>query len=305
MSLVCSYEFQSNFLVFPHLESKAPYALCGDFSGNFIPCGSNIFTVGTHTVTATPTTGGVAGHSLMATFTVVPEISGTPPPSPAPTPVPPPVPTDTPTAAPTASPTITRSPTADSAVLGELKQWHKITISFTGPFADEMDPSNPFLNYRLDVTFTHRASGKQYVVPGFFAADGDAANSSASSGDQWHVHFSPCKAGLWEYTASFVWGSNVAVDGGGTPTSFDGSAGSFIVNETDKAGRDHRGKGRLQYIGKHHLQFAETGEFFLKCGSDSPENFLVSNLLTYLVIDLLGVTLCARPVCRFQATDCW
>ena len=50
--------------------------------------------------------------------------------------------------------------------------------------------------------------------------------------------------------------------------------GSFVIGPTDKTGRDHRGKGRLQYVGKHHLRFAETGEFFLKQGSDSPENLL-------------------------------
>ena len=43
---------------------------------------------------------------------------------------------------------------------------------------------------------------------------------------------------------------------------------------TDKSGRDFRGRGRLNYVGKHHLQFAETGEFFLKTGVDAPENFL-------------------------------
>ena len=60
----------------------------------------------------------------------------------------------------------------------------------------------------------------------------------------------------------------------GTSTSFDGASGAFIIGGTDKTGRDLRGKGLLQYVGEHHLQFAETGEWFLKAGSDSPENFL-------------------------------
>jgi len=30
----------------------------------------------------------------------------------------------------------------------------------------------------------------------------------------------------------------------------------------------------LKYVGKHYLQFAETGDYFLKGGADSPENFL-------------------------------
>jgi hypothetical protein len=30
----------------------------------------------------------------------------------------------------------------------------------------------------------------------------------------------------------------------------------------------------LNYVGKHHLRFAGSGEYFLKCGADAPENFL-------------------------------
>jgi hypothetical protein len=69
-------------------------------------------------------------------------------------------------------------------------------------------------------------------------------------------------------TASFVTGSNVAVAmTGGTPTSFHGQTGSFTVAASNKAGRDLRGKGRLQYVGQHHLKFAD-GEWFLKAGLD-------------------------------------
>jgi hypothetical protein len=59
----------------------------------------------------------------------------------------------------------------------------------------------------------------------------------------------------------------VAVSGGGTPESFDGATGSFVIEISDKIGRDHRGKGRLKYVGQHHLQFDE-GEWFLKVGAD-------------------------------------
>ena len=54
----------------------------------------------------------------------------------------------------------------------------------------------------------------------------------------------------------------------------DGKTGTFVIKPTDKTGRDLRGKGRLQYVGKHHLRFAGSGEYFLKCGADAPENFL-------------------------------
>lgn len=74
-------------------------------------------------------------------------------------------------------------------ITGELKQWHKVTLTFDGPVASETAEPNPFLDYRLNVTFTHEGGAKSYLVPGYFAADGDAANTSADSGNKWRVHF--------------------------------------------------------------------------------------------------------------------
>ncbi|MEM9329513.1 MAG: DUF5060 domain-containing protein, partial [Bacteroidota bacterium] len=70
-------------------------------------------------------------------------------------------------------------------VEGTLKKWHKITLNFDGPSTSETDESNPFLNYRLNVTFTHTATGKSYQIPGYYAADGDAGNTGATSGNRW------------------------------------------------------------------------------------------------------------------------
>jgi len=161
---------------------------------------------------------------------------------------------------------------------GELRKWHKVTLSFDGPSTSESATPNPFTNYRLNVTFSHATSGKSYLVPGYYAADGNAANTSATSGNVWRVHFAPDETGTWTYSASFRSGSNVATDANPTAGSgagfFDGESGSFSIAATDKTGRDFRGKGRLQYVGKHHLRFAETGEYFMKAGVDAPENLL-------------------------------
>lgn len=174
---------------------------------------------------------------------------------------------------------------AAGTVKGELKRWHKVMVDFTGPQASENDAST-FLNYRLDVTFTNGNS--TYVVPGFFAADGNAAESGASSGNIWRVNFCPDKTGTWAYTASFRKGTNVAVsdnpDSFGTDNSIHGQTGTFTVSETDKTGRDMRAKGRLRYIGEHHLQYQGSGEYLMKAGPDSPEN-----LLAYYDIDNTGV----------------
>lgn len=39
-------------------------------------------------------------------------------------------------------------------------------------------------------------------------------------------------------------------------------------------GRDLRALGRLDYVGKRYLQFAGTGQYFLKVGADAPETLL-------------------------------
>ena len=161
-------------------------------------------------------------------------------------------------------------------VSGELKTWHKVTITFDGPQTSERAEPNPFTDYRLNVTFS--LGEKTFLVPGYYAADGDAANSSADSGNKWRVHFAPCEPGQWSYLVSFRKGPGVAVSDdpeAGTGAGYmDGQTGSFAVEPTDKERRDFRGKGRLQYMGGHYLQFGGTGEYFLKVGADAPETFL-------------------------------
>jgi hypothetical protein len=163
-----------------------------------------------------------------------------------------------------------------ATVTGELKMWHKVTITFDGPDTSETADPNPFMYYRLNVTFSN--GGNCFVVPGYYATDGNSANSSADSGNKWRVHFAPNKTGTWKYKVSFHKGDNIAVndnpDAGQSAGFMDGETGTFKVVPTDKTGRDMRAKGLLQYVGKHHLRFAGTGEYFLKCGADAPENFL-------------------------------
>ena len=165
---------------------------------------------------------------------------------------------------------------ANTTIAGEQKQWHRVTLTFTGPSTSEANSTNPFRNYRLNVTFKH-SSGKTYVVPGFYAADGDAADTSATAGNKWRVHFTPDATGTWSYTASFRTGTDVAISlssTAGSPTSFDGTKGTFTVDATNKSGADFRGKGRLIEVGQHYLQFAGSKEYFVKAGAGSPENFL-------------------------------
>ncbi|MEO6004119.1 MAG: DUF5060 domain-containing protein [Opitutus sp.] len=42
-----------------------------------------------------------------------------------------------------------------TSLTGEQKQWHTVTLTFSGPASSESDNVNPFLDYRLNVAFTH------------------------------------------------------------------------------------------------------------------------------------------------------
>lgn len=166
----------------------------------------------------------------------------------------------------------------DVSITGDNRQWHKLTLTLNGPFARERDNSpNPFLDYRMTVKFAHESGEPDYVVPGYFAADGNAANSSAQAGNQWRAHLSPDKAGEWSYQISFERGKRTAIDGDASAepvAPFDGGEGKFTIAATDKKFPDFRSRGRLQYVGEHYLRFSGSGEYFLKAGADSPETML-------------------------------
>ncbi|WP_114750946.1 DUF5060 domain-containing protein [Pleomorphovibrio marinus] len=190
-------------------------------------------------------------------------------------------------------------------VSGELRQWHKVTLTIDGPKASQFGQTllvvdedkshldvrpnggppgrlsfmhpNPFLDYRMTVTFRHETGEPVYVVPGYFAADGNAAETGAISGDKWRAHLSPDKTGKWDWEISFVAGVDVSINSAkkGLPYEpYDGLKGSFDVGPSDKEHPDFRSRGRLTYVGHHYLQFKGNGEYFLKAGTDAPETLL-------------------------------
>ncbi len=165
---------------------------------------------------------------------------------------------------------------ASIQIAGELRQWHKVTLDLAGPFAAETDTApNPFTGYRFDVTFTHESGSPSHVVPGYFAADGKAAETSATAGTVWRAHVSPDKPGRWNYRVAFTAGPNAATHGNGKALApYDGKTGSFAVGTTNKSAADFRAGGRLTYNGSHYLVAAGTGQPFLKAGADAPETLL-------------------------------
>ncbi len=185
----------------------------------------------------------------------------------------------------------------DVVVTGELREWHKVTLSVAGPEADEAsDAPNPFLDFRMTVRFIHESGEYEYVVPGYFAADGNAAETSASVGNIWRAHLAPDVPGRWEYEVAFVEGAGIAIEEGldalEQATPVDGChrlTGSFEVLPTDRMGRDFRAQGRLEYVGERYLRFAGTGDYFLKVGADAPETLLAYH-------DFDGTTTQGRPL---------
>jgi hypothetical protein len=165
---------------------------------------------------------------------------------------------------------------ANIEIEGEARLWHKVTLTFDGPESSEDAEPNPFTDYRLDVVFSQ---GKHSVsVPGYYAADGQAADTSANAGNKWRVHFSPDRTGIWNWKASFRKGEDIAMSNqpqaGESSGFFDGSEGSFPVTNSDKKKPDTRALGTVQAIGHRYPVCAGTGEIFWKVGADSPENLL-------------------------------
>ncbi len=160
-------------------------------------------------------------------------------------------------------------------VSGEQKQWHKVTLTLDGPYAHEQDNSpNPFTDYEMSVRFRH-TDGTEYVIPGYFAADGNAGETSAESGTAWRAHFAPDRTGQWSYEVSFLQKDAASDANQMKPVDMSIDAkGSITIAASDKSDRDLRAQGRLQYVKKPYLRFAGTGKYFIKAGADAPETLL-------------------------------
>lgn len=157
------------------------------------------------------------------------------------------------------------SVTADISVA----KWQKLTLDFAGPETSEDAAENPFTDYRLDVQFTHNDS--TFTVPGYFAADGDADATGATAGNVWRVNFRPDQEGLWTWEATLRKGEDVATSNPptGEQINLENHSGTIWVLPS-VAGE----KGRLIRNHPRYLQWAESRDYFLKGGADSPENFL-------------------------------
>ncbi len=153
-------------------------------------------------------------------------------------------------------------------------QYHTVTLSFTGEETSETSEENPFLNYLLTVQFSKDSITK--TVRGFYAADGNAGETSANAGAVWKVRFNPQSTGKWTYNAKLSKGDSIALLGKhekGTPIVLANEKGDFFVSRSDKELPDVRAKGTLK-VENGYFKFAHSDQYWLKMGANSPENFL-------------------------------
>ncbi|MEM7375059.1 MAG: DUF5060 domain-containing protein [Bacteroidota bacterium] len=161
--------------------------------------------------------------------------------------------------------------------LSSYQQWHPLTLSFEGPDTEEQAEVNPFTDYRLEVEF--RLGAKSYLIRGFYAADGNSAETSAEKGNVWQVKFSPDESGTWTYSASLRKGSMIAISDdpeAGEALELVHATGSFVVRPMAEAtgeSRDFRLHGRIEKTGRYFRHMG-SGRYVMKGGADSPENFL-------------------------------
>ena len=160
------------------------------------------------------------------------------------------------------------------SIEGEFKRWSKVTFVYKGPQSSEIGEINPFLNYRIDAEISNKSS--VYHINGYYAADGNAAHTSAKEGSIWKLHFMPPDTGIWNYTIAFREGNNINIEKLSeikTQPVYT-HTGSFYISETEIDTGSFYGYGFLSKdkSGKFYLPFKN--KYFLKVGVNSPENFL-------------------------------
>ena len=131
-------------------------------------------------------------------------------------------------------------------ISGVARQWHTVTLTFNGPQPGEEETPNPFEAYRLTVWFIHSQTTQRYEVPGFFAADGNAAEAAAMQGNKWRVRFLPALTGKWTFRAE--------LKRNGNPVAIEDGSGEFVVSASTATGNDFRRHGHLQYVGERYLR---------------------------------------------------
>jgi hypothetical protein len=158
---------------------------------------------------------------------------------------------------------------------GVCYQYETLKLDFTIESTTEIASENPFTDFKLQVEFIN--GDYKFSVPGFYSADGNAAETSAESGGVWRVLFVPNHPGNWSYTVSFKKGRDIATSQDnyyGAPVKpHHEKVGTLKVLPFKSDGKFFEKRGRLQYHKSGYFH-TENGKPLLKMGTNSPENFL-------------------------------
>lgn len=156
--------------------------------------------------------------------------------------------------------------------------FHPFALEFTGPDTSERAGTNPFTDYRLVVSFYAPGSDAPIHIRGFYAADGKAADTSATSGAVWRAMFTADRPGAWRWTARLSEGADIAFDRdftSGNTIALSHSSGSFHVTPSLAKGKDWRAPANGRLVAKNgELVATGSGDAWLKTGANSPENLL-------------------------------
>ncbi|WP_198144163.1 DUF5060 domain-containing protein [Gilvimarinus agarilyticus] len=156
------------------------------------------------------------------------------------------------------------------------EQFKTFSIDIDGPMVSETDALNPFTNYVVWTEFSHE-SGKSWNVRGFFAADGSSAVTSADAGEIWRTNFTPQLKGNYQYKTYLYKGKNAAIlsfyESKSNLTLIAHKSGNLSVASGESHSSIFEENGILSQK-DGYFYFPNTGKYWLKGGSNSPENLL-------------------------------
>lgn len=155
---------------------------------------------------------------------------------------------------------------------GERFKWNTLTFDYVSDVSyGELGTPNPFKDVMYLIEFLS-PSNKTYKVFGYFAADGNSANTGNFTGKIFRAHFTPNEIGKWMFRYVFVQSTDINLYTFEDFPFIIPFSYSFEVGSKALFASDLRTLG-VAIPDKGYLTF-ENGKRFIKVGVDSPENLL-------------------------------